>query len=94
MSLQRQRLTADPCLGVGGIMSPMVTWLKEQGKYDLASLLEPKAAVSWKTSPNLEWLCSLESLFEKLLKVVPARILPSKKSQASTAKDPVRSGQD
>ena len=84
--MQRQRLTADPCLGVGDIMSPMVTWLKEQGKYDLASLLEPKTAVSWKTSPNLEWLCSLESLFEKLLKVVPACILPSKKVRLALQK--------
>eukprot|EP00435_Cladocopium_sp_Y103_P056866 s754_g19.t1 len=86
MSLQKHRLTADPCLGVGDIMSPVVSWLKEEGKYDLSSLLEPKTSVTWKTAPNLEWLCSLEKLFEKLLKVAPACILPSKKVRVALQK--------
>ena len=86
MSLQKQRLTPDPCLGVGDIMSPVVSWLKEEGKYDLSSLLEPKISVTWKTAPNLEWLCSLQKLFEKLLKVVPACIFPSKKIRTALQK--------
>ena len=86
MSLQKQRLTADPCLGVGDIMTPVVSWLKETGKYDLSSLLEPKTPVSWKTAPNVAWLCSLEKLFEKLLKVVPACIFPAKKVRLALQK--------
>lgn len=86
MSLQRQRLTADPCLGVGDIMQPLVAWMKEKGTYDLSSLLEPKTTVSWKTAPNIDWLCSLEKLFEKLLKAVPACILPSKKVKLALQK--------
>ena len=74
-----KRLTVDPCLGVSDIMAPFLQFFKEQGKYDMRALIEPKVQATWKTAPDPEWLASLHPLWMKVLRVAPACILPSKK---------------
>ena len=78
MAIQK-RLTCDPCLGVSDIMAPFLQYFKEQGKYDMRGLIEPKVVPTWKTAPDPEWLASLHPLWMKVLRVAPACILPSKK---------------
>ena len=58
MAIQK-RLTCDPCLGVSDIMAPFLQYFKEQGKYDMRGLIEPKVVPTWKTAPDPEWLASL-----------------------------------
>lgn len=71
---------------VNDTMAPFLSWLKESGKYDMASMVTPKASVSWKTAPDIDWLCELHPLFMKLLKVAKASILPSKNLKSALEK--------
>ena len=71
MSIQR-RVSPDPSLSVRDLAGPLKAFMKERNNYDLAALVKPKQVkTSWKTSPDIEWMCQVSGLFVEFAKVCP-----------------------
>ena len=82
----KQRLVADPCIGVGDLLQCVEAFLDEAGDNGLQAHLQPPANMNWKTAPNPAWLCRLSNLWRKYLALAPNAVIPSKKHRLALEK--------
>lgn len=82
----KQRLVADPCIGVGDLLQCVEAFLDEAGNNGLQAHLQPPANMNWKTAPNPAWLCRLSNLWRKYLALAPNAVIPSKKHRLALEK--------
>lgn len=86
LSKGKPRLTADPSIGVGDLYKVLEGWLDEVGNNQLATSLKPPQGTTWKTAADPVWLCSLSSLWKKLVALAPNGVIPSKKNRLALEK--------
>ena len=82
----KQRLVADPCIGVGDLLQCVEAFLDEAGDNGLQAHLQPPANMNWKTAPNPAWLSRLSNLWRKYLALAPNAVIPSKKHRLALEK--------
>ena len=78
-------MVADPSVGVRDIANCITTWVTTSMNTDLFLLLKPPEGLvmSWKSSPQAEWLSKVSSLFVLLAQICPNTVLTSKKVMAA-----------
>ena len=88
MTAKRVRLASDPSVGVHDLCKVINEVLEQEGCRDMTKLLQSRHKVSWKTSPDGEWLGSgpVSSLCKKLFGLHSNGVLASKKIKLSLLK--------
>ena len=90
MTSKRVRLASDPSVGVHDLCKVINEVLEQEGCRDMTKLLQSRHKVSWKTSPDGEWLGSgpVSSLCKKLFGLHSNGVLASKKNQTEPSQNP------
>jgi len=88
MTSKRLRLAADPSVGVHDLCKVINEVVDQEGCRDMAKLLQSRHKVSWKTSPDGEWLGSgpVSNLCKKLFGLHSNGVLASKKMKLAILK--------
>jgi hypothetical protein len=79
--MESQRLVADPCVSVQDLLNAIITWVTTAMCTDVYKLLSHPAGLqaSWKSAPQIEWMCKVAPFFALLAKICPNTVLTSKK---------------
>ena len=84
--VSKQRLVADPSVGVGDLENVITTFLDEtvkQGKVDFLEYTSRPKGISWKSACSLAWLVRLSPLLKLYLGVATNGVLPTKRHKAA-----------
>ena len=82
----KQRLVADPSVGVGDLEKVLTTFLDDvvkQGKVDFLEFTSRPSGISWKSACSPTWLVRLSPLLKLYLGVATNGVLPTKKHKAA-----------
>ncbi|CAK9118152.1 unnamed protein product [Durusdinium trenchii] len=82
----KQRITADPSIGVADLLECLEGWLDEEKNYNLDKMLKPPKEATWKTVADPDWLSKLAPLWTRYIKLAPNGVIPSKKHRTSIEK--------
>ena len=82
----KNRVVADPSVGLSDIQDVIKKCLDGAGDYDLAKYLQAPPGLSWKTAACPVWLTKLQQLFTGLLKLAPNSCLAGKKVRGAIEK--------
>ena len=82
----KNRVVADPSIGLSDIQDVIKTCLEAAGDYDLLKYLGTPPNLSWKTAACPDWLTRLQQLFTGLLKLAPNCCLAGKKVRGAIEK--------
>ena len=84
--VSKQRLVADPSVGVGDLENVITTFLDEtvkQGKVDFLEYTSRPKGISWKSACSPAWLVRLSPLLKLYLGVATNGVLPTKRHKAA-----------
>ena len=81
MASSQKRLVADPSIGLMDIQKVISSQFDQKNDYDLFGAVECPGHCqwSWKTAPNVSWMCKTSSLVAGFLKIAPNGVLASQK---------------
>ena len=82
----KNRVVADPSIGLSDIQDVIKKCLEAAGDYDLLKYLATPPNLSWKTAACPDWLTRLQQLFTGLLKLAPNCCLAGKKVRGAIEK--------
>ena len=88
MANSSKRMAPDPAVHVLDLEQCIGQFCKEQGSYDLFTLLAPASGrkVSWKTACDPEWLHTIAPFMAKLVLIAKNVVLSSKKLKSAMVK--------
>ena len=86
MAKPKQRLVADPSIGVTDLLQCVECWLDEKGTSNLLKELEPPSGTGWKTAVDPSWVAKLGGLWKKFIAIAPNGVIPSKKNRTALEK--------
>lgn len=86
MAKPKQRLVADPSIGVTDLLQCVECWLDEKGTSNLLKELEPPSGTGWKTAVGPSWVAKLGGLWKKFIAIAPNGVIPSKKNRTALEK--------
>ena len=72
----KQRLMADPAVGVSDLMGPIESFIQAK---DDRNLMAPPPNVKWKSGTPVAWTAALSPLFKSYALIAPNSIISSKK---------------
>ena len=86
MAKPKQRLVADPSIGVADLLQCIECWLDEKGASSILKELEPPSGTGWKTAVDPSWITKLGGLWKKFIANAPNGVIPSKKNRTALEK--------
>ena len=86
MALSKQRLVADPSIGVADLQECIEAYLDLTKDNNLLKHLCPPPGVSWKSSPDPNWLCKHSDLWKLYFAKAQNGVLPAKKHRTALQK--------
>ena len=75
----KQRLVADPAVGVSDLMGPIETLIQTKDDRNVMKLIAPPPNVKWKSGTPVSWMAALAPLFRSYALIAPNSIISSKK---------------
>ena len=82
----KPRLVADPTVGVGDLMQPLMGLVQEKMETNIFKLIQPPPNTSWKSAVPVAWLAGLATLFKDYVKIASNACISSKKHKMALSR--------